>query len=498
MVNVSNGAGNDRRGAALLLAGMIGSAFACLVITGCPERTMEGTAEAPAPMINGQVDATHEAVVNLLSANGKQQCTGTIVQVKNGFAYVLTAGHCCKGAPRLKFVNPSSSDVFPAFGLSPIIGKPVVDPCIREDVPQSFAFGIKVPEHDFCMLRFEADPNITPFIPVATGADGLGSSSTVTVDELGFGKTTPDAGSGSMVRKRTTADVLPGDVTKNVFVTHSNGGILCGGDSGGPALRPAGAPPGSQKVVGVISATDDACVAPGSFFSRVTSATGPGGFITDYLNGKTQKKCLCRSRQGGALVAGAAAPDICCLDGSQPCGDGQCCAGACGSDGTCCSPPAEVVDGVCCPAGTVEACSNGSCCTGECADNGTCCAPPTVVVDGVCCPSGSTSVCNGICCNGACAADGTCCAAPNEVLQCGSLSICTPPNQLQCLSCPNINGSVFPQPVPVGYTCCGNVYNGNNVCAPDAGCQLCPNSNTPGEVNGECFSPGQNPGPCAM
>src|SRR5262245_28861064 len=47
----------------------------------------------------GTTDSTHTAVVALLAlaAGGQSydECTGTIVQVQNGQAYVLTAAHCC-------------------------------------------------------------------------------------------------------------------------------------------------------------------------------------------------------------------------------------------------------------------------------------------------------------------------------------------------------------------------------------------------------------------
>src|SRR5579871_276216 len=69
------------------------------------------TAPAPAPphlateqsaIAYGTPDSTHTAVISLLiNAGGGSfgECSGTIVQVKNGAAYVLTAAHCCNMTP---------------------------------------------------------------------------------------------------------------------------------------------------------------------------------------------------------------------------------------------------------------------------------------------------------------------------------------------------------------------------------------------------------------
>ena len=55
-----------------------------------------GTAESA--IAYGTADSTHTAVVALLGNAGGgsfDECSGTIVQVKNGQGYVLTAAHCC-------------------------------------------------------------------------------------------------------------------------------------------------------------------------------------------------------------------------------------------------------------------------------------------------------------------------------------------------------------------------------------------------------------------
>src|SRR5579863_5480474 len=49
----------------------------------------------------GTVDSTHTAVVSVLIPMGSQsfgECSGTVVQVSGGNAYVLTAAHCCNMA----------------------------------------------------------------------------------------------------------------------------------------------------------------------------------------------------------------------------------------------------------------------------------------------------------------------------------------------------------------------------------------------------------------
>jgi hypothetical protein len=297
---------------------------------------------------------------------------------------------------------------------------------------------------------------------------------------------------------------------KNSFITEKtpDGGVPCHGDSGGPALLPS-SPSGPQAIVGVASSieSEPECTDL-TRYMQVTSATGPRGFITKYLNdSKISSKCSCPSSAGAALTDPAAPTDICCLDPNVPC-NGQCCA-ACDPSGVgCCQAPSVPIDGVCCPAGSLDVCDTNECCAGTCDDNDVCCSPPNVVCDGTCADTqtdpNNCGACGNVCPTNATCTGGTClcgpttaCPAGNDCILCAG-AICAPQDTLFCISCPNIHGSPFPQPVPTGTHCCGNVYNGNNICAPDASCQECVDPLHPEVVNGECFVPPQIPIPCPM
>jgi secreted trypsin-like serine protease len=264
-------------------------ALAALALTGCSfdgsESPDELTAETQSRIVYGTADTTHTAVVSLLAPTrgGYTECSGTIVQVSNGVASVLTAAHCCDdGAPTIVVMSSdyrSSADHLsssrpraPAYAV--IAGSVAYD--------GGYHGRASAPVDDFCMLQFNAPPG-TPTIPVAVGSDGLTPGETV--EYVGFGTTQSDQ--NNTLRNHTSAPVDRA-IDAKVF-RYSEGGAThvggpCEGDSGGPALLPAGAPQAEQQVVGTTSYGDETCTAYGVSM-RVTSETGPGGFITTYLAG---------------------------------------------------------------------------------------------------------------------------------------------------------------------------------------------------------------------
>ena len=103
--------------------------------------------------------------------------------------------------------------------------------------------------------------------------------------------TTVTPGSWHLARMLEAMDGMPVNLgLTNTTLQSSQGGAArvqggCEGDSGGPALVPAGAPQSQQKVVGTTSTGDATSCATNTENTcmRVTSETGPGGFITNYL-----------------------------------------------------------------------------------------------------------------------------------------------------------------------------------------------------------------------
>jgi Trypsin len=237
----------------------------------------------------GSQDTTHTAVVAVLGSisGGFTECSGTIVQVKGGVGYVLTAAHCCNmGSPDVVVV----SDDFSAAAAALVQGTPPAPPSYAVTAGSTYYDSLydptaASPDHDFCMLTFAAPAGMA-VIPVAQpGQDGLALGTEV--EHVGFGVT--DSSTTNTGRRTATAPV--DEQLTATILESSQGGPgdipgTCEGDSGGPALTPASAAQGQQMVVGTTSyGNSQTCAAStAGVCSRVSSETGPGGFITNFLN----------------------------------------------------------------------------------------------------------------------------------------------------------------------------------------------------------------------
>lgn len=271
---------------------------AAVGLLGCggPSPEVSPVATTESPIAYGNADTTHTAVVAVLSpANVQsfQECSGSIVQVQGEIATVLTAAHCC---------NTYVPTVVVAFGdysigedavlggsfsppvYSVVAGSVYYDPLYSASNGQ---------DHDFCLLQFSGahSSTATLALPPATG-DGLTFASTSppasSIEHIGFGQTDTSTGN---TQRRTGIDSVNLQLS-SLIIEFSQGGTrhipgTCDGDSGGPALLPAGSAQASQVVVGVQSYGDAFSCATATFgvASRVTSEIGPGRFITSYLTG---------------------------------------------------------------------------------------------------------------------------------------------------------------------------------------------------------------------
>jgi hypothetical protein len=269
--------------------------FAVLgVAAGCgsqdaPASRVERVASTRSRIAYGSADSTHTAVVALLAPVGMNtigECTGSIVQVSGIEGYVLTAAHCCNANPPNVVVLSNDFTVGEqyVFGGTP---KPPVYAVEPGSVWWDALYaGSNPPSHDFCMLKFSSAPAGTAVLalPPASG-DGLSLGSSI--EHVGYGVTE----SGSNTGRRTGTDAINTALT-SLLVEYSQGGTTqipgtCEGDSGGPALFPAGVAQSSQVVVAVTSFANSASCAQTTEggASRVTSALGTGAFITQYLLG---------------------------------------------------------------------------------------------------------------------------------------------------------------------------------------------------------------------
>jgi hypothetical protein len=392
----------------------------CLLVCLAASCSSSNTPEAPEGPVGaadsaiayGSADTTHTAVVALLAptTTGFSECSGTVVQIKNGQGYVLTAAHCCnKTAPTVVVIG---NDYSP--GVAALSGP--VNPPAYAVAPSSVWYDTQYDQmhYDFCMLKFAA-PSGTAVIPVATPSDGLMQGEQV--EHVGFGAT--DTNTNNSGRRTGTAPIDQG--LDQWTMTSSQGGPthikgVCEGDSGGPALVPAGAPQAQQKVVGTTSYGNNTTCSMDTLnvCMRVTSESAAGGFIANYL----------ADTPSGTQVGSAAQACQTCAQGSEQ--------GACMSQAQACANDA--------------ACTTLSTCLGNC----------------------TTQACNMMCTSAA----GT--AAVNE-LNAFDNCVCSTACASQCASA---CGTATSCGLTTGDTTCDACINGSccaqaKACASDAACLTC-------------------------
>lgn len=277
---------------------LIFSLLGSLIAPGCAPADMDDstdsrTAEAQSPIAYGMQDTKHTAVVSLLANAGGgsfTECSGSIVQQKNGYAYVLTAAHCCTdGAPSL-VVQASDYGNYAGY-----LGSSNPPPPAYKVAPNSAYYDSQFDGspnglqngHDFCMLKFAvstAMPTLT--LPSqATCTNHSDITANAQVEHVGFGMT--DQNPNNSQRRTGTNTVNAGINSVLIKYTQGNGTPgPCEGDSGGPALTPPGATQSAQTIVGVTSFGNSASCAGSTVgaSARVCSEIGAGKFITEFLN----------------------------------------------------------------------------------------------------------------------------------------------------------------------------------------------------------------------
>ena len=346
-------------------------------------RSERPAGQAASPIYYGTKDTTHTGVVALITdegSSGISVCSGTLVQVKSNVGYVLTAAHCCNGStkPGLVVMANDYADYAGYVGWTtpPKPAYPVVSGSVVWDTRFTGAGS----PYDLCMLKFTGATTAMQVIPVATSPDGLAGN--VQIEHVGYGKTERD--SNNSIRYHATNKIDRGLTSREITYSEGNGvGGPCEGDSGGPALLPAGAAPASQKVVGVTSYGDANCSSYGSSI-RVSAETGPTGFIGKYLadqstggTGTTTPADVCDQCQSDALgptgacrsVSDACEANAGCL-GIFTCFDGcaindSACINACYSSATATSRAKFDAIGTClcttaCSTECVSICGGGS------------------------------------------------------------------------------------------------------------------------------------------
>jgi MYXO-CTERM domain-containing protein len=392
-------------------------------------------------MAFGTLDSSHTAVLSLLIGGGGggsfAECSGSVVQVTNGTAYVLTAAHCCnQGAPQVVVMASDYS-----VGENALFGGGVSPPVFNVD--QSSVFfdsAYNGQDHDFCMFKVPGVPANTPTLALPSSAsDGVDIG--VQVEHVGYGVTDQSQNNS---QRRTGTDSITAD-DANTISYHQGGASQipgpCEGDSGGPALIPAGAPQSQQTIVATTSfGLTQTCGADDTgTSSRVSSEIGPGGFITSFLaDTPTGSQPGATGTDCNSCVQGAESQA--CASQSQACqNDAACtqlsqCLGSC-SDQTC-ATNCESTAG---QQAVTELNNFNNCACSSCSTQ---CASECGGTTGTCNVSTGNATCD-TCINGQCCSQITACQADSSCTTCLGGGACDPNNAattaiFNCLSsnCP--------------------------------------------------------------
>jgi uncharacterized protein (TIGR03382 family) len=339
------------------------------------------------PIINGQNDTTHQAVVFVYGQQGNQgaACSGTIVKTDpaNKIGWVLTAAHCVTTPPVLII---QGNDINAANAIRYTVLDYQADSRYQGQG-----------DYDFAVIRFVGADANTPVIPITGASDGLVSQSSVCTS-VGYGTTVVPAQDNS-VRHYVNKTVAYLDSTQIGYSQITSG--ICFGDSGGPVLFNNG----GEKVVGIHSYVQGNCVSGSGagYSARVSSGLG---FINPQLS-KAAPAASCDL----CLKTQESGTQTCAVKQQQCFGDAQCkgyydCLVAC-TTATCqsqCATKYPLGQG---PLLAVSGCSCQQC-NAECSGNSACFNVPKcgfAVFGSSCRTCTDTSCCNE---TRACAEDGQC------------------------------------------------------------------------------------------
>jgi hypothetical protein len=322
--------------------------IAWLVLAGCAAH--DGTIAQP--VTSGSADPGDPAVIALVDDAGHVDCTAAVIEAHTA----VTAAHCVVG------LDPRTLRVWSGGDAYSQVTGARAHPMF--DAP-TFA-------NDIALVSFRDPAQAAPLV-LETTAPAVAT----TIRVVGWGRTSAAVDDSGELRagSATISDVQSTDFTAMPAPSQP-----CRGDSGGPALMPAG------TIGGVVSHGDTAC-SDHAVYTRVDVAND---FVTTYLadtapgTASTGDACLYDGQcTGGPCVLAEDDPRIsycsaaCAHDGDCPAGM-DCANGECrypppspGALGAACVADAGCITGICrqgvctqmctgtCPSGF--ACTNNDC-----------------------------------------------------------------------------------------------------------------------------------------
>ena len=383
------------------------SLLGLLLLTGCGQAEPLSSGERgervgaeEAPIINGMLDTTHQAVVAVLGNDF--ECSGTIIQVKNGLGYVLTAAHCCPPGD-LPHQVVMGNDYYTGQTFNIVNGSQIADPCYQSCAGST---------DDVCMLKFSGASASTPVIPAMTSqTDTLAVGTAITY--VGYGLTAaPPNGDNS--KRRSVAKTI-GSVD-SYFVDYANAAAsgTCEGDSGGPGLVVVG---GVELVASVTSYGDQTCSQLGA---AIRTSSVYASFISSYLADTTATPSCPSSYDCNACMQTAESPTCNggCSQVTTDCFNDAACSGlvqcyqACATQACLNTCNTQNLDGLQ-KYEAIESClCSGTC--GPACNNQLCLSPKCGTK-----PSGSPATC-GTCVEDSCCAEAWTCSTDSACKKCFS------------------------------------------------------------------------------
>jgi hypothetical protein len=304
---------------------------AILLLTACEAAPRPSPTDvAAAPIVNGEIDDEHPAVV-ALTLDGFAFCSGTLVQP----TLVITAAHCIHP----ESVGDRVDDIEVFFGTDVHSGEGTFVDVIQGVFKEDWYLDDPNLDDDIAILRLR-EPG--PAEPLLLGPlPGLETKVTI----VGFGITSED-GNDSGTKRVGMARII--ESYQKVFILEDDEAATCSGDSGGTTIQRVS---GVEYLIGVHTRSD--CL-EGMVEERIDAHLE--GFLAPFLEEPT-----CEPDGQCALDCGAPDLDCPCLD------DGHCTAD--------CTDPARDAD--CDPA-----CAPNNGCATDCPIPDPDC--PLCVGDGVC------------------------------------------------------------------------------------------------------------------
>jgi hypothetical protein len=212
------------------------------------------------PIINGNVDTAHPAVVAVLGF--QSACTGTIVHLAPPSAFVLTAAHCFGPGPPVQI----------RIGNNFNAPNAVLDVVDHREHP---SYNAQNQSYDFGMVRATGASAGTPWLPPLSPAEDKLAPGTQ-IRHVGYGLVSYPNGQ-TTVRHEALGKVNQVATIQFDYLQPTSG--PCSGDSGGPNLTV-----GDERVAGVISFGDQQCNQFG-VSGRVSAVHN--GFIMAYIEEQT-------------------------------------------------------------------------------------------------------------------------------------------------------------------------------------------------------------------